>query len=97
MSIQEAGEHFEKLFEYAPISLWEENFNGIKEFFDGLQADGVRDLEDYLNLHPEEIGESMRRIRVTRVNRETLKMFGATSENELLHGLDRIFRDEMCA
>jgi diguanylate cyclase (GGDEF)-like protein len=95
MSIEEAGDHFEKLFEFAPISLWEEDFSGIRKFFDGLQVDGVADLDDYLNTHSEEIERNMRRIRVTRVNRETLKMFGAASEDELLHRLDRIFRDEM--
>ena len=97
MSMEETGDHFEKLFESAPISLWEEDFRGIKKFFDSLRADGITDLEEYLSSHPEEIEKNMRRIRVTRVNHETLKMFGAASEAELLHGLDRIFRDEMLA
>ena len=30
MSIEEVGEHFEKLFEFAPISLWEEDFGGLE-------------------------------------------------------------------
>jgi diguanylate cyclase (GGDEF)-like protein len=67
----------------------------VKKFFDVLQAEGITDLEGYLNDHPEEVDQCMRRIQVTRVNRETLKMFGAASEEELLGGLDRIFRDEM--
>ena len=45
MSKEEAEDHFEKLFEYAPISLWEEDFSGVKKFFDDLQAEGVTDLE----------------------------------------------------
>ena len=95
MPLEGVEDHFEKLFEYAPISLWEEDFSGVKKFFGVLQAEGVTDLEGYLNDHPEEIDQCMRRIRVTRINRETLKMFGAASEAELLDGLDRIFRDEM--
>jgi diguanylate cyclase (GGDEF)-like protein len=95
MSNEKTGDHFEKLFEFAPISLWEEDFSGIRKFFDGLQADGVTDLDEYLNAHPEEIDKSMRRVQVIRVNRETLKMFGAASEDKLLGGLDHIFRDEM--
>ncbi len=75
----------------------EEDFSGIKKFFNALQADGIVDLEAYLNAHPDEIEKCMRRIGVTDVNRETLKMFGAASEGELLRGLDRIFRDEMLA
>ena len=91
------GDHFKSLFEYAPISLWEEDYSGIKLFFDQLRAAGVADFEGYLNQHPEEIEGNMRRIKVTHVNRETLKMFGATSEQELLANLDKIFRDEMRA
>jgi diguanylate cyclase (GGDEF)-like protein len=95
MSAEETEDHFVKLFEYAPIALWEEDFSGIKKFFNQLQADGITDLDDYLNVHPEEIENSLRRIRVVRVNCETLKMFGVASMEELLQGLDRIFRDEM--
>lgn len=95
MSINEAEDHFQRLFEYAPISLWEEDFSGVKKIFDHLKAEGVIDLDGYLNDHPEEIDRCMRSIRVTRANWETLRMFGAASEGELLGGLDRIFRDEM--
>jgi hypothetical protein len=95
MSMQETGDHFKKLFEFAPISLWEEDFSDTKNFLQRLQTEGVTNLEDYLNTHPEEIENSMRRIRVNRVNRETLRMFGAATEDELLRSLDRIFRDEM--
>ena len=95
MSQPNASDHFESLFEYAPISLWEEDYSGIKIFFDELRANGVTDLDQYLHEHPDEINKNMARIKVNHVNRETLNMFGAESETELLANLDRIFRDEM--
>ncbi|MCI0608817.1 MAG: GGDEF domain-containing protein [Anaerolineae bacterium] len=95
MSQPNVSDHFESLFEYAPISLWEEDYSGIKHFFDDLRADGIEDLDTYLDEHPEEITKSMDRIKVIHVNRETLSMFGAESEKELLANLDKIFRDEM--
>ena len=97
MSQQRTGDHFESLFEYAPISLWEEDFSGIKNFLDDLRKNGVTSLEDYLDEYPDRIVNSLQKIRVIRVNYETLKMFGATSQGELLHGIDKIFRDEMQA
>jgi len=97
MSKERNGDHFESLFEYAPISLWEEDYSRIKESFDILRAQSVIDLASYLDQHPEEIENNMRRIRVTHVNRETLHMFGATSVTELLSNLDKVFRDEMRA
>src|SRR5512147_3216427 len=89
------GDHFESLFEYAPISLWEEDYSAIKLFFDNLRAQGIVDLDGYLDEHPEEVDNNIRRMKVKRVNRETLCMFGATSAEELLTNLDKVFRDEM--
>jgi len=97
MSSSKTGDHFESLFEYAPVSLWEADFSSIKCFFDGLRAEGVVDLNRYLDEHLQEIENKMRGIKVNRVNHETLQMFGATSETELLAHLSRIFRDEMRA
>ena len=97
MSNSSTGDHFESLFEYAPVSLWEEDYSGIKLFLDNLRADGVTDLNHHLDQHPEEIENNMQRMIVKHVNRETLIMFGASSEAELLANLDKIFRDEMRA
>ena len=95
MSQPNVSDHFESLFEYAPISLWEEDYSGIKQFFDDLRSNGIEDLDTYLDEHPEEINKNMARIKVVHVNHETLNMFGAESEQELLANLDKIFRDEM--
>ncbi len=94
MPQQDEG-HFHMLFEYAPISLWEEDFSGIQQFFADLRAQGVTDLGTYLDSHPDQIEACMRRIKVLDVNLQTVKMFGAASKADLLASLDRIFRDEM--
>ncbi len=95
MSYSGTEDHFESLFEYAPISLWEEDYSEVKTFFDDLRERGVVDLASYLDAHPEEIENSIHRIKVIRVNHATLAMFAAASEEELLANLDQIFRDEM--
>ncbi len=88
-------EHFESLFMYAPISLWEEDYSGIKLFFDELRSRGITDLNRYFDDHPADIDACMKRIKVLHVNNATLQMFGAQSEQELLTNLDKVFRDEM--
>lgn len=89
--------HFESLFEYAPLSLWEQDYSAIKTFLDGLRAQGVGDLAKYLDDHPDELDWSLRLIKVKHVNQETLRLFGARDEAELLSNLDKMFRDEMRA
>lgn len=87
------GDGFESLFEYAPIPLWEEDYSAIKLFFDRLRTHGIVDLNAYLAEHPEEIEHNLRRIQVKRVNRETLSVFGATSEEELFVDLEKVFQE----
>lgn len=88
-------DHWQETFEYAPISLWEEDYSAIRQFFDSLRADGVTDLRLYLAQHPEAVQDCMARIVVLDVNRKTLELFGASSREELLANLDKVFRDRM--
>lgn len=87
--------YFEMLFEYAPLSLWEQDFSAIKARFDDLRSQGVLDLEAYLDAHPEEVEACMQRIEVKRVNLHTLAMYGVQSNEELWANLPCFFRDEM--
>ncbi|HEY9152003.1 MAG TPA: sensor domain-containing diguanylate cyclase [Anaerolineales bacterium] len=91
-----AGEdHFHMLFQYAPISLWEEDYSGIKRFFDDLRARGVIDFIHYIDQHPTDVDVCMQAIKIIDINLQTLEMFGAKLKEELLNNLHRIFRDEM--
>jgi diguanylate cyclase (GGDEF)-like protein len=87
--------HFNMLFEYAPISLWEEDFSAIKQLFDRLHAQGVMDLMGYFDEHPNDVEASMALLKVVDVNRQTLAMYGAETREELILHLKDIFRDEM--
>ncbi len=95
MTSSVSEEHFHILFEYAPISLWEENYSGIKRLFDELRQGGVRALEPYLNEHPDFVDDCMRQITVSNVNQQTVVMFKAQSKEDLLAHLNKVFRDGM--
>ncbi len=87
--------HARDLFHYSPVSLWVEDFSGVKRLLDEARAQGIQDFRVFLSVHPEFISRCMEEIRVLEVNRQTLEMFGAANQDELLAGLDRVFRDEM--
>ena len=88
-------EHYYNLFEYAPISLWEEDYSAILSLFEELRAQGVQSLEDYLAQHPDFVEACMRQIKVRHVNQQTLSLFKAASQEEFLANLEHIFRDGM--
>jgi diguanylate cyclase (GGDEF)-like protein len=95
--LKRAENRFRDLFNYAPISLWEEDFSAIKLEFDRLRSQGVRNLETHLKAHPDLIERCMGLIRVLDVNHMTVKLFGAQDKASLMNNLDKIFRDEMRA
>jgi len=83
------------LFDYSPVSLWVEDFSGVKRLLDEVRAQGIRDFRVFISVHPEFVGQCADEIRVINVNRQTLTMFAAQNQEELLAQLGSVFRDEM--
>lgn len=83
------------LFDYSPVSLWVEDFSGVKHLLDEARGLGIRDFRVFVNVHPDFVSRCAAKINVLDVNQETLSMFAAQSKEELLGKLDCVFRDEM--
>jgi len=86
---------FEQMFELAPVSLWLEDYTGLHALFQRWRADGVTDLRAWLNADRTRVDECSKQLRVLRVNRRTLELFGARDAAHLVANLDRVFRDAM--
>jgi len=83
------------LFAHSPVSLWVEDFNGVKRLIDEVRAQGVEDFRVFTDVHSEFVERCMSEIRVLDVNARTLDLFGAPDKQTLLLSLSDIFRDEM--
>jgi PAS domain-containing protein len=83
------------MFEIAPVSLWLEDFSEVKSLLDGWRGAGVTDLRAYLKEDPGRIKACVDRIRVLKVNRQTLSLFEVGDLPQLVANLNRVFRDEM--
>ncbi|NBD36758.1 MAG: PAS domain S-box protein, partial [Chloroflexi bacterium] len=85
---------YRTIFETAAVSLWEEDFSGVKAAVDQLRAQGVTDIAGYLDKHPEFVEQAAQMIEVMDVNQTTVRMFGAKDKAEMLGDLGRIFVPE---
>jgi diguanylate cyclase (GGDEF)-like protein len=88
-------EGYEDMFDLAPISLWLEDYGALRVLLEQWRADGISDLRAYLREKPERVAECSSRIRVLKVNRRTLELYGADSVDHLVANLPRVFRDDM--
>lgn len=83
------------LFEHSPVSLWVEDFSGVKRLLDEVRGQGISDFRTFTDVHPDFVNRCMAEIRVLDVNRQTLRMFRVPDKETLIAALPQVFRDEM--
>ena len=91
----EAASDAQAMFDLAPVSLWLEDYGGVRAQFDAWRAEGVADLRAFLAADTARVSACAALIRVVDVNRRTLDLFEAPDRIRLMAGLDRVFRDDM--
>jgi diguanylate cyclase (GGDEF)-like protein len=83
------------MFALAPVSLWLNDFSGVKILFEEWREAGVKSLREHLSEDVGRIKTCARMIRVVDVNRKTLTLFEAEDVPRLIANLDDVFRDDM--
>jgi PAS domain S-box-containing protein len=77
------------VFRHCAVSLWKEDISVLRARLAALRAEGVSDLRDYLDRHPDFIREAIHSITVVDVNDATLGLYEAESKEQLFGFLDR--------
>ncbi|MCC8963868.1 PAS domain S-box protein [Bradyrhizobium sp. Pear76] len=83
---------YRNLFKFMPISLWKLDVRRLMEMFDELKGNGVTDFRAYLSDHPEFFNRATDVIIAEEVNEATVRMFGASRQEELLGSIGRFFK-----
>jgi PAS domain S-box-containing protein len=89
--LQENERQFRSLFENSPVSLWEEDFSELKQHLDSLPKESSRDLTKFFDENPQELIKCVDKVKVVQVNQKTLQMFEASSNEEFMISLNKIF------
>lgn len=94
VALQESEERYRLVFENSPVSIWEEDFSGVRRLFDNLRKEGITDLETYFTQHPETVRQCANLIRIVDVNQAALTLHKAATKKELLASLINTFTPE---
>jgi diguanylate cyclase (GGDEF)-like protein len=89
------ADSYSEMFALAPVSLWLEDFSGVKALFEQWRADGVTDLREFFRRQPELVKACSMSIKLLEVNRRTLEQFEAENLAHLVANLGQVFRDDM--
>ena len=85
------------LFEYSPISIWEEDFSLVKERFVELAREGVDDWQGYFATHADEVSRCAALVKILDVNETSCRVFSAASKEELPRLLPLYFTERSLA
>ena len=83
------------MFDLAPVSLWLEDYSGVKARLEAWRAEGVSDMRAFLREDLGRVKTCADLIRVIAVNRRTLELYEAPDAIRLFAALDDVFRDDM--
>jgi PAS domain S-box-containing protein len=92
--ISDSEARYRNIFDFARVSMWEQDFSDVAMLLDQIRAEGVTDLRTYFETHPDELAEAIRRVRIKDVNAFTLELFDAEDKHTLLDSLADIFLPE---
>ena len=81
---------YRRLFDEAPIAIWQQDFSGMKRYLDTLVASGIRDIQSYLEANPEHITACLNLVKVNDVNKEGLRAYRADSIKAMTENFTRI-------
>jgi PAS domain S-box-containing protein len=93
-NLRESEERYRMVFENSPVSIWEEDFSAVKNLFNDLKKQGVADIEDWLDRHPETVRQYAESITIVDVNQAAADLCGAANKEALFAGLIQIFTPE---
>ncbi|MEI7501519.1 MAG: PAS domain S-box protein [Bacteroidota bacterium] len=84
----------QSLFEFSPISIWEEDFSEVKEYFDQLRNEGITDFTEYFKAKPDAVMEVASKVKILEINQTSVKLFDAQSKDDIPKNLPLYFNDE---
>ena len=89
-ALRESESRYRLLFENSHIGIIECDYRPALAWMDGLRRDGVTDLREWAEAHPEEMAAAMRALPTVGINAAALRLVGAQSLDEVLANLPRI-------
>ncbi len=94
-ALRQSERRYRDLFHYMPIALTQVDASKLIPLFKELRAQGVTDLEPYIDAHPEFLRQALDALEVEEVNQHLIDMFGAGNADEMLGPITRYWQPGM--
>jgi len=79
------------IFNTASVPICVEDFSEVKKALNSLKSQGITDLHQYMDAHPEFEQDALKKIKILDVNEAALKLYEAERKEELLSSVENIY------
>lgn len=83
-------DRYRSIFQRSPVALWEQDVTGLKSVLDRLKADGVTDIEAYMQAHPQFLEACTHAIRSVAINDAMADMLGHDHDADVTGPIARL-------
>ncbi len=87
------NQDYKWIFDNAIISIWNEDFTQVIEHVDELRKLDIPNIKLYLEQKPEVLISILSKLKVNSINKATLKLFEAKSDQYFLNNIEKTFGD----
>ncbi|MBF6648705.1 PAS domain-containing protein [Methylobacter sp. BlB1] len=74
---------YKRMIDFCPVPMWENDFSKVAQTLHALHDQGVTDLAAYLDKHPQELKELLKKVQVSHVNNAAMVLFRAGDKEKL--------------
>ena len=84
-------ERYKKIFEFAPVPMWEQDMTQLIAAVDAVRDSGITDFARYLDENPGVVYQWASLVKITDVNRTAIRMMAVKDMQEFLTSIDKFF------
>ena len=92
--IRNSEMRYKSIFESVPVSIWEQDLLDVYDMLEDLRNNGVTDLMDYLETHPDFVEKAIKSVKNLDVNNVSVNLYKAKTKEQLNFSLDKIFNQD---
>jgi PAS domain S-box-containing protein len=89
--LNETEQRYQRIFQGAPVPIWEQDVSGVGEALQDLRRAGVTDLGRHLAAHPGLLRPLVGKVRIKEANAAALELVGARSGRQFIAWFERTF------
>lgn len=87
----DSKQDYKRLFDEATTSIWNEDFTQVFEKIAELRKLNIPNIKIYLDQNPELLFSLISKLKINSVNKATLNLFKAESDQEFLNNIQSTF------